>query len=179
MRKWIFGIVIWSLILVTTAALAAAVVVPRLTGATPYTVLTGSMRPDLAPGSLVVIRPVAAKDIAIGDVITYQLESGKPAVVTHRVVSIGVDTTGSTAFRTQGDANSSPDTDLIRPVQIRGEVWYSVPHLGHLSNLLTVDQRETAVYIAAAALLGYAIVQWTGALRGRDRAREKNGESQQ
>ncbi len=38
--------------------LGVVVVVPKVGGATAYTVLTGSMRPTMPPGTLVVVKPV-------------------------------------------------------------------------------------------------------------------------
>ena len=51
-------VTVWLVLLTAAAALAAAVAVPRLTGATPYTVTTGSMRPGYPPGALVVVKPL-------------------------------------------------------------------------------------------------------------------------
>ena len=58
------------------ATLLVALVVPRLAGATPYVVLTGSMQPKMPPGTLVVARPVDPMSIAPGDVVTYQIQLG-------------------------------------------------------------------------------------------------------
>lgn len=149
------------------ALLAVAVVVPRIAGATPYVVQTGSMQPDLPPGSLVVVRPVPGDDIAVGDVVTYQVASGEPVFVTHRVVSIGYDGRGELSLRTQGDANDVPDRQRVREVQVRGELWYAVPYVGHVSSLLTGSQRALGVYAVAAGLLLYALAQFAGALRDR------------
>ncbi|WP_107767206.1 signal peptidase I [Nocardioides terrigena] len=169
---WAGQVFAWLVILVMVVVLAAAVLVPRLGGATPYTILTGSMQPEMPPGTLVVVRPVGPSDISVGTVITYQLESGKPTVVTHRVTAVGVDATGELRFTTQGDANNTPDAATVRPVQIRGERWYSVSHLGHLNTLLSGQERQMAVYAAAALLLGYAGYQFLVALSGRTRHRD-------
>ncbi|MDP3890606.1 signal peptidase I [Nocardioides sp.] len=156
------------------ALLAVAIVVPRVGGATPYVVQTGSMRPDLPPGSLVVVRPVTGDDISVGDVVTYQVASGEPVFVTHRVVAVGYDGRGELSLRTQGDANDVPDQESVREVQVRGELWYAVPHIGHVSSLLTGSQRALGVYAVAAGLLLYALAQFVGALRGRrSRARHR------
>lgn len=159
----------WLVLIVAAGMLTLGVLVPRVAGATPYTVLTGSMRPELPPGSLVVVTPVAAEDVSIGDVITYQIESGEPDVVTHRVVSVGLDAQGERTFVTQGDANGAADQDPVRPIQVRGELWYSVPYLGHANELLTGQQRQWAGYGVAALLLGYALLMWADALRDRRR----------
>jgi signal peptidase len=169
MLHWIGRVAGWAVILGASAVLAAGVLVPRLGGGTPYAVLTGSMRPDLPPGTLVVVRPVNPVDIGVGSVITYQLESGKPAVVTHRVVSQGLDRAANPVFATQGDANDAPDEKWVRPVQIQGELWYSVPYLGYLTTLLTGHERQLGVDLVAAGLAGYALWSFVGAALGRRR----------
>ena len=152
-------------LVVASAALVAGVVVPTVTGATPYTVLTGSMAPALEPGTLIVVRPADAEQIAVGDVVTYQLRSGEPEVVTHRVVAVGVNGDGERVFRTRGDANSVADEKWVRSVQLRGEVWYAVPHLGRVSTLMPGDLRRVLVLLVAAVLLAYAVVMFQGAAR--------------
>jgi signal peptidase I len=156
MTRRIVRTVSWAVFLLGIAVVAVAVVVPRVAGATPYTVLTGSMQPDLPPGTLVVTRPVAAEDIQVGDVVTYQLRSGEAAVVTHRVVGIGVDGTGEVTYRMQGDANDVADQLPVRPEQIRGELWYAVPFLGRLGMLVDSDLRRLLVPVVGIGLLGYA-----------------------
>ena len=151
---WIVGG--WTLTLCLVAVIAVCVGIPRLAGATPYVVLTGSMRPGMPPGTLVVVRPVDARSIQVGDVITYQLASGEPDVVTHRVVTQGLDLHGRPVFRTQGDANTSPDPAWVRPVQVKGERWYAVPHLGRVSALLTANQHRLLSLVVGALLLAYA-----------------------
>lgn len=75
---WIRNIVSWALLLGVLAILLSTVVVPRLTGSTPFTVLTGSMQPTYPPGTLIVVKPQDAAQLQAGDAITYQIESGSP-----------------------------------------------------------------------------------------------------
>lgn len=162
MTRRVVRVVSWVLTVGVTALVLAAVIVPRLAGATPYTVLTGSMTPAYPPGTLVVVRPVDVADVRTGDVVTYQLRSGEPAVVTHRVVGVGWQG-GEKVLTTQGDANSVADADLVHGVQLRGEVWYSLPWVGHLNVLLTPGQHQRLVQVAAALLFLYAGgVLWRG-----------------
>jgi len=162
---WAWRVVTWLVILTVAAILMVAVLVPRLAGATPYTILTGSMRPGMPPGTLVVVRPRDPDRIRVGDVLTYQLRSGEPEVVTHRVVAQGRDAEGHPVFSTQGDANPAPDASWVRPVQVKGTRWYAVPYLGYVSELLTSRQRQTAVDVVAGALGVYAVVMFLGAIR--------------
>ena len=145
------------------------VVLPRAGAASSYVVLTGSMRPSLPPGTLVVVRRVPADEIRVGDVITYQLASGKPDVVTHRVVSQGLDGRGQTVLRTRGDANPVPDARWVHPVQVRGREWYAVPYVGRLVSLLTVRQHQLLDVAVALGLLAYAGRMFHGAWRDRRR----------
>jgi len=171
----------WCVILAAGGVLLAAVVVPRLAGATPYNVQTGSMRPNLPPGTLVVVRPVEPDEIGIGTVITYQLESGRPEAVTHRVTEIGINNvSGERTFRTKGDANDAVDPDPVRPVQVRGEVWYSVPYVGRMNDVFT-GSRQLPLLVVVTGLLGYAAYMFVGAARDKRQARkgtekEKEGE---
>ncbi|MBM7818856.1 signal peptidase [Cellulosimicrobium cellulans] len=147
------------------------VVVPLVLGATPYTVLTGSMRPTYPPGTMVVVRPVDVERVAPGDVVTYQLASGRPEVVTHRVVAVGVGAGDERVLTTQGDANAGPDPEPVRPVQVRGTVVYAVPLLGWVSSAVSGDTRRTVAVVAAAGLLGWGAWQVAAGLRERSRRR--------
>lgn len=176
MLRFIGRVAAWFVILGCLAAIAAAVVVPRLAGATPYTVLTGSMRPGLPPGTLVVAKPVDPADIGVGDVVTVQLRSGEPVYVTHRVVEVQQRLDGKTQFVTKGDDNDVADSELRLPEQIRGRLWYAVPYLGRLNTAISGSQRQLGVYAVGGALVLYALVMFTGAARDR---RRENDEDQQ
>ena len=165
--SWFGQVLAWLVILGVVVILAAAVLVPRLSGATPYTVLTGSMEPTYPPGTLVVVKPVDQDRVRVGDVVTFQLESGKAAVATHRVTDIVHNLGGETRFITKGDANESPDPEQVRAVQVRGKLWYSIRYLGYASSAISGGQRQLAVYLAAAGLLGYASCMFVVAFRDR------------
>jgi signal peptidase len=145
-----------SLLVIVLALGALVIVVPAISGGTALTVLTQSMEPKLPPGTLVIIRPTPIGDIKLGDVLTYQIKSGQPEVVSHRVISRSVDTKGRTTFITKGDNNDLPDAGPVRKVQIKGTLWYSIPWLGYVNNLLGGQGRSLLVPLVAAALFIYA-----------------------
>ncbi|MBF4161198.1 signal peptidase I [Nocardioides sp. CBS4Y-1] len=154
--------------------ICASVLVPRVAGATPYTILTGSMTPKYPPGTLMVVRPVDLDRVEVGDVITYQVESGEPTVVTHRVVGVGYRADGERVLTTQGDANKTPDAKPVRAVQVRGELWYAVPWVGHLGVLFSPDQRQRLTYLVAGGLFAYAAgIVVSGWLRNRPRPKAR------
>lgn len=166
---------LWSI--VTSAVLGVLVLlailtvgVPAALGAQPYSVLTGSMRPGIPPGSLIAVRAVPFEDIRIGDIVTYQLESGKPAVVTHRVVGRTEAGDGERMLTTRGDANDIADAAPVREVQVRGVVVYAVPLLGYPGSILNGPTRSGIVVVAGAAVILYGVFLLARSMR-RDRRR--------
>lgn len=155
--RWAKTVLAGAVIVMCTALLLVGTVVPRLTGAMPYTVLTGSMEPTYPPGTLLIVRPVDEDQIRLGTVITYQLHSGRSEVVTHRVIGTGVSSDGEQTFITQGDANGAPDAEPVRPVQVRGEVWYSVPYAGWIAQLVAGENRILLLQVISAGLFAYAL----------------------
>lgn len=164
---WVTHVTSWVVIVAVVAAIVVSVLIPRVAGATPYTILTGSMRPTMPPGTLVVMKPAEPEDIGIGTVITYQLRSGKSTVVTHRVVSTVLGGDGEISFRTRGDANEATDLKPVRPVQIKGALWYKVPYLGYVNKYITGKERHITMIVVVSGLLLYAAFMFTSSLRDR------------
>lgn len=174
--SWVGHLVMWCALFALIGLLLAAVAIPRLGGGTTYTIKTGSMTPGLPPGTLIVVRPVDPADIGIGAVITYQLHSGDPTVVTHRVVGVTrID--GEPAFQTRGDANNAPDSEWVRGVQVKGKFWYRVPYAGRIGTFVTGSSRGIATYVLAGALFAYAAAMYVGAGRARRRHDDPNPRS--
>ena len=146
----------FACLLIAVFAALILIALPRLTGSSTYAVLTSSMEPRFPPGTLLVVKPHAFASLRTGDVITYQLESGKPAVVTHRIVSIGATQKGERIMITQGDNNDVRDAAPVREVQVRGKLFYAVPYAGFVANTLG-QHRGGATGIAAAALIAYGV----------------------
>jgi signal peptidase len=155
---------------IVLAILVVAVIIPKVTGSTPLTVLTSSMEPNLPPGTLLVVQPVDVASIEVGDIITYQIESGQPAVVTHRVVEVTSSTVDGLTFLLKGDNNDAVDPIVI-PAQIQGRLFYSIPLVGHASTLLNGEYRALIIPIAAGAMLIYAVIAITMGLFGANKKR--------
>lgn len=169
LTRRVVGTLMWLVIIALSALLVTTVLVPKVFGAQPFTILTGSMRPELPPGTLVMVRPQDADTIKVGDVVTYQLKSGEPEVVTHRVVALGRDDKGGVLLQTKGDANPVADPLWVMPVQLKGTVWYHVPHAGRIGFLASPGQKQTASLVIMAGLVGYAGWMFVGAVRDRGR----------
>lgn len=161
-----------GLLLLVALVAALVVVIPAASGSTPYTILTTSMEPTYPPGTLIIVKPTDPQAIHVGDVVTYQVKSDEPEVITHRVIQIvhSSDPDVELRFVTQGDNNGSPDGE-IRAVQIRGVLWYAVPWIGYINNLVNGDARAVVIPLVAIALFGYAGWMIVSGLLGRRRRR--------
>lgn len=161
----------WALFVLVSLLAIVVIVVPAVTGARAFTVLTGSMSPLYPPGTMVVVRSTPIAEINIGDVITYQLESDKPAVVTHRVVAVGQSADGHPLLITKGDANDADDPKPVLPVQVVGTLWYSVPYLGWVNNVVSGQMRGWIVPSCAAMLVCYGVATLFQSVRAQRRSR--------
>lgn len=162
-----------ALLLAVVALALILIVVPKIAGATPLTVLTASMEPLYPPGSLIYVLPVKSADIKLGDVVTYQIESGNPAVISHRVIAINSPPNGKRTFILKGDNNSSPDQAPVIPAQVSGRLWYSVPLLGWVNSAVNGSNRSWIVDAIAAALFAYAAYAIISGIVSASRKREK------
>lgn len=171
---WVKSVVSWLLLVAMVGALALTIVIPRLTGSTPYTVLTSSMEPTYPPGTLIVVKPQDPESLRTGDAITFQWESGKPDVVTHRIIAAQKTSKGELRFTTQGDANASPDVRPVVPEQVRGKVWYAVPYVGYVNNFITGKQRSILLMVVVGGLLAYAVSMFVSSGREKARARRQS-----
>lgn len=159
-----------GMLLVVAGLAVVLIVIPKTTGSMPLTVLTRSMDPSLPPGTLLVVRPVPLRDVHVGDVMTYQVVSGQPAVISHRVVSVTTSSDGERTFVVKGDANAEPDAP-VHAVQVRGVLWYSLPGLGYVNQVVN-GSRGWLVPLVAGVLITYgALMVTTGAVSSVRRRR--------
>lgn len=100
-------------------------------------VLTGSMKPTINPGDLVI---AVSKDLVkpvVGKIVLYSARDLQGNVVTvwcHRIISGNV----SDGFTIKGDANSQPDIGLIKVSDIQSVVVLRIPYVGHLFNIYSL-----------------------------------------
>ncbi|MCL2481941.1 MAG: signal peptidase I [Propionibacteriaceae bacterium] len=143
------------------------VVVPKVMGGTSLTVLTGSMKPGIMPGDVVVTKAVNPEVIAalkVGDIIVFLPYADDSMVVTHRIIGVSSGSDGR-SFITQGDNNNAPDEwNPVRADQIRGQMMYVVPKIGFFKQWFG-SHTNWILYGVAALVLVYAVVSFTGSLR--------------
>jgi signal peptidase len=134
----------------------------RLADWQPRTIVTGSMRPSLAPGDLVLVSPQRASTLRPGEIITFAHPRVRGRTLTHRVVKVESGrpiAPGWLAVTTKGDANSAPERWTIRSTGTVRRLRARLPEVGVLAGLLGAGvPRGAAVavltLVAAAAALG-------------------------
>jgi signal peptidase len=92
-------------------------------------VQSGSMEPELAIGSLVLIG--SSERYAVGDVITFRASVRDELPTTHRIIEENL-MAGTLSYTTKGDANASADQVPVTGEQIIGRVLFGIPFLGYL-----------------------------------------------
>ena len=98
----------------------------------PSVIVTGSMKPVINPGDIVVIKKIQKVEdidnLKIGDVIQFKREE---LLIVHRVIElVKNDNDGLIYYRTKGDNNSAEDKELVNPNDIKGTVYKTIPKLG-------------------------------------------------
>jgi signal peptidase len=116
---------------------------------------TGSMRPALDPGALVLVQSTSAPNqIQLGDIVEYKALSVNEDVV-HRVIGIQQGSEG-VLFITKGDNNTSPDPAPVPYANVIGKVVFAVPFLGFF--VLSPPLDITAMlFLFVASLLGSSL----------------------
>ena len=90
--------------------------VPLLVGWKSYLIETGSMRPAISPGDVVVGSPSPTIDQLGGRVVVFNSPDVPGRIITHRVVEVAPDG----QMRTKGDANQSADSATITTDNVLG-----------------------------------------------------------
>lgn len=172
--QWIGQVVSFTVLCVSALAALVLIVVPMATGSQTYSVLTSSMAPHYAPGTFLVVKPQDYEALQVGDVITYQLESGRPEVITHRITTITTDQAGERILITQGDNNDVADSEPVHEIQVRGKLFYAVPYVGFVANALGQTNRGALTTILAIGLIGYGVYSMgRGLIRDRREKRDR------
>jgi signal peptidase I len=140
-----------GLAVLTFALLAVG---PHVLGYRTMTMLTGSMAPEINPGDVTIVTPIAISEVTEGMVITYHRPIEDHSLVTHRVISVETAPDGSVSVQTKGDANEAADPWTAT---LKGDTAYQVravvPVLGHVIQALRAPVVTQALLYGAPTLL--------------------------
>ncbi|MFC1750802.1 signal peptidase I [Pseudomonadota bacterium] len=117
----------------------------------PFVVLSGSMQPAIETGSVVFVLPKPF-GYSVGDVITFS--RGRDQVTTHRIVGLE-QLDKNLVYKTQGDANSAPDSFTVAQDQVIGSVAFTVPYIGYLGSIAQKPQGFILLVIIPATIVVY------------------------
>lgn len=155
-RRVVAAVLLNLLVLSSVGVFAALAIGPRTGHYQTLTMLTGSMRPQFPPGSVVVVTREPASSLRPGMVITFRAPTPDRQVFTHRVVS--VDRSGAhPVVVTKGDAN--PGIDPWQAVIADPYVWqarFAVPLLGDAIRVL----RQPEVQLVVTRVLPGMLLAW-------------------
>ncbi len=149
-----------ALVGTAVVALLGLAVGPHVFGYRTMTMLTGSMAPEIDPGDITVVTPLAVEDVTAGMVIAYHIPIDDHRVVTHRVVSVERGEDGSVTVQTKGDANEAVDPwKATLHGDTAWQVQAVVPEVGHLIQALrTPVVSQVLLYGAPALLAGWLLL---------------------
>jgi signal peptidase I len=147
------GITIW-LMAGLAGGLVFAAGIPVLAGLRSFTVMSGSMRPTLGVGDVVVTKPVAAQDVRPGDVITFKDPEHHNRMLTHRVTLVHL-SGDRVLLATKGDANNRAERWMTPAGGRVGRVVYHLPLIGY--GLVWTHGRyaRLLLVVVPAVLLGF------------------------
>jgi signal peptidase I len=132
--RWLLDAAVIGLVAVVLGAVVLGRVVP-MTGNQTLIIGGSSMEPTLPLGSAVVIRPVDAVGISVGDIVSVQSGDGR-AIYTHRVIRrLALD--GVPYLETKGDNNADSDAATVPATAVIGRVMLVVPLMGFLLTWLS------------------------------------------
>ena len=135
--------------------------VPDFGGTLPLIVLTDSMYPDIKSGDLIICKTVDAKDVEIGDVISfYDPASRNSAVVTHMVIDI-MEEDGKRSFKTKGINNNTEDRLAVPEANLIAEyTGIRIPGAGNLAIFMqSTTGLIVCVVLPIVLFVGYDVIR--------------------
>jgi signal peptidase I len=153
-RNWIRGVVL-TLLLALVGFASIAVLSGRYQ---VRPVLSGSMRPGLPVGGVVITQRVPVTSLHVRDVVVLHRPDRPGELIVHRIVALSAGPSGP-IVQTQGDANRTRDP---WKVALRGttayRAVYSVPFVGYAAVWVhSAAGRRTFILVGILLVLGAAM----------------------
>lgn len=144
-------IILWELIIVIKT-IKNPNETPDVFGIKTFTIISGSMEPNISVNDLVIIKEVDKSEIKKGDIISFKING---EIITHRVINIETDTNGEILYTTQGDANNIQDYNKIKFENIEGKYIGKIPKLGKIT--IVLQSKEKLIIIIILLIIIYGI----------------------
>lgn len=121
---------VWGLVSGLVVGLLLCLSVPRIFGDRSFTEMSGSMRPALQPGDVLVVASIEAREARPGEVVTFPDPARPGRLLTHRLRSIRLER-GIAHMITKGDANNETETWSVKAGGKIGRVRSRIPKIGY------------------------------------------------
>lgn len=122
-------------------------------------VVSGSMRPALEPGGVVLVEREPISDLRPGDVIVFRAPNDSGQLVVHRVTWVE-EVPGGALISTRGDANLADD--LWSPFRLSGPYVYrerfTVPLIGYVGILIHTRAAQLLFFLLGGLVALSAVV---------------------
>lgn len=92
----------------------------------PAAIATGSMKPAVQPGDMVLVKRLKDGEVKVGDIVEYKKDD---IYIFHRIIQIA-EGKNEIMYETKGDNNASADSDLVTIDMIKGKVIRVIPKAG-------------------------------------------------
>ena len=143
--------IITTVIVVAAVILAVLLVGVRLLGLQVFSVLSPSMEPTYHVGSLIYVKQAGVSELDVGDAITFRADGG--TIVTHKIIEVIEDEDGAVRYRTQGEANDTPDGGSVTYQRVIGKPVFTVPYLGYFASYISQAPGKYVAIAVSAVLL--------------------------
>lgn len=144
-------IILWELI-IAIKTIKNPNETPDVFGIKTFTIISGSMEPNISINDLVIIKEVDKSEIKKGDIVSFKING---EIITHRVINVETDTNGEPLYTTQGDANNIQDYNKVKFENIEGKYIGKIPKVGKI--VITLKNKETLTVLIVLLLIIYVL----------------------
>jgi signal peptidase len=157
LRNIVYWLIVLVLVIIAGVTAVSALDIPG--SIKLYTVQSGSMAPVISTGSLVLSKPM--NEYQTGDVITFKAEKDRLTknpknTTTHRIHEIKETVLGQVEYVTKGDANDTPDSQIVTKDLVLGKTILSIPFLGYPVSFAKTMKGLVILIIIPATMIVYS-----------------------
>lgn len=93
----------------------------------PLSIASGSMKPTINVGDVVIIKKCIPEEIEVGDIIEFSRDKN---IIVHRAIKV-INQDAKYYFTTKGDNNKEKDTELVTEEMLMGKYMFKIKYIGY------------------------------------------------
>ncbi len=137
--------------------LVALLALPRCFGGQSFAVLSNSMKGSVNTGDEVIVMPLPASEIEVGEIVAFDDPEGTGKLFQHRVQRVER-AQGQVRVITKGDANDVPEHWRVGVDEQVGRVVAVLPKVGYAVGRLSGPSVRAALLVVPSVLLAFFIL---------------------